>query len=52
MINLFGELEFKPLKKYGKIIPDYYISKEGKVYSSKTNKLMKPGKIYSKRHGR
>ena len=52
MINLFGELEFKPLKKYGIIIPNYYISKEGKVYSSKTNKLMKPGKIHSKRHGR
>ena len=40
MINIFGEEEFKPLVRYNKIIPDYFISKDGRVYSAKSNKLM------------
>ena len=42
MINLFGEEEFKPLIRYGTVIPDYYISEDGRLYSAKTNKFRKP----------
>jgi hypothetical protein len=40
MINIFGEEEFKPLVRFGKIIPDYFISKDGRVYSTKSNKFI------------
>ena len=40
MINIFGEEEFKPLVRFSKIIPDYFISKDGRVYSAKSNKFI------------
>ena len=44
MINLFGEEEFKPLRKYGKIIPRYFVSKDGKIVSRRTSneKVLNP----------
>ena len=44
MINLFGEEEFKPLRKYGKIIPKYFVSKDGKIISKRcsTEKFLNP----------
>tara|TARA_B100000965_G_scaffold315852_1_gene276129 strand:+ start:261 stop:785 length:525 start_codon:yes stop_codon:yes gene_type:complete len=47
MIDLFGNeiktifidgIELKPLHRFGIEIPDYYVSKCGKIWSSKTNK--------------
>jgi len=40
MLNIFGEERFKPLVRFGKEIPEYYVSKEGEIYSSKSNKFM------------
>jgi len=44
MINVFGKEEFKPLRKYGKIIPNYFVSKDGKVVSRRTTteKVLNP----------
>jgi hypothetical protein len=38
MINIFGEEEFKPIKKFGIEVPDYFVSKDGRVLSTKTSK--------------
>lgn len=38
MVNLYGEEEFRPVKKYGKVIPHYFVSKDGRVFSTKTSK--------------
>ena len=44
MINVFGETKFKPVKKYGRQIPDYFVTVDAKVYSNKTKKFLKVGK--------
>jgi hypothetical protein len=47
MIDIFGnDLELKQAVRYGKKLPGYYLIKDGKVYSSKTNKFISlyPGK--------
>ncbi len=38
MINLFGEEEFKPIKKFGIEVPNYFVSKDGRVLSTRTSK--------------
>jgi len=38
MVNLYGEEEFRPIRKYGKVIPNYFVSKDGRVYSTRTSK--------------
>lgn len=52
MINLFGEVEFKQIVKNGVLVPNYYVSQDGKIANLKTNKLMKPARNYSKRSGK
>jgi len=52
MINIFGNQEFKPLVKNGTVIPNYYVSEDGRVANLKTNKLMKVRNIISKRSDR
>ena len=42
MINVFGEEEFKPIIRFGIQIPNYSISKDGRVYSHKRNLIKKP----------
>ena len=44
--------KYKPLVRFGKEIPGYYVSKEGEVYSTKTNKFMSRSVCTSKRTGR
>lgn len=44
--------KYKPLVRFGKEIPGYYVSKEGDVYSTKTNKFMGRSISTSKRTGR
>lgn len=41
---IFGEREFKPMTKYGVIIPHYFVSKDGRVLSTRTkkHKLLNP----------
>lgn len=50
---LFEDLEeeFRPVKKYNKILPGYYISKDGRVFSSLSNRFIKFAKDYSNRTG-
>ena len=38
MFNIFGEEEFKPIKKFGIEVPNYFISKDGRVLSTRTSK--------------
>tara|TARA_Y200000002_G_scaffold293196_1_gene247385 strand:+ start:846 stop:1436 length:591 start_codon:yes stop_codon:yes gene_type:complete len=39
MLNILGEEgDFKPLMRYGHVIPYYYVSKDGKILSVRTNK--------------
>ena len=38
MINIFGEEEFRPIKKFGIEVPNYFVSKDGRVLSTKTSK--------------
>jgi hypothetical protein len=49
---LFDKSEFKPVVRFGKELPGYYVSKDGRVYNSKSNKVLKLGADYSKRSGR
>ena len=42
MINIFGEEEFKQIIRFGIKIPNYSISKDGRVYSHKRNLIKKP----------
>ena len=37
-MNIFGEEEFKPLRRYNKIIPKYFISKDGRILSKRCPK--------------
>lgn len=46
---VFEESKFRPVVRYGKEIPGYYVSKEGQVFSAKTQKIMKYGVTKSKR---
>ena len=39
MINIFGEEEFKPVVRYQREIPGYYVSMDGRIYSEKTNMI-------------
>ena len=44
MINLFGtedEDKFYPLTRFGKVIPYYYVMRDGKIYNNKSNKWVK-----------
>ena len=50
MINIFGEEEFKQIIRFGKKIPNYSISKDGRVYSHKRNLIKKP--TIRKRNGK
>ena len=50
MITLFGDEEFKPVIRFGKVLPDYYVSKDGRVWSEKTNKFMNPFAQYYKKY--
>lgn len=41
MIDIFGNLaEMKQVIRFGKELPGYYATKDGKIYSSKTNKFL------------
>ena len=42
MINFFGNEEFRPLVRYGTVVPNYYVSRDGRLYSAKTNRFRKP----------
>jgi hypothetical protein len=37
-MDLLGEEEFKPITKYGVEIPNYFVSKDGRILSTKTKK--------------
>ena len=50
MINIFGEEELRPLVRFQKVIPGYYVSKDGRIYSSKSNKFLRPRKKYNANH--
>ena len=50
MITIFGEEEFKPVVRFGKVLPDYYTSKDGRVWSEKTNKFMTSWEQYYKKY--
>ena len=41
MINIFGEDEFRTIKRFGNLIENYCVSKSGDVYSEKTKKILK-----------
>ena len=41
MIDLFGEVEFKPLKRFQQTISKYYITNTGEIYSSHSGKFLK-----------
>lgn len=47
MINVFGEEKFRPVKKLGVIVPNYYVSRDGEIYSKHSNKILSPGKSSS-----
>ena len=38
MLNIFGEEEFRPITKYGIEVPNYFVSKDGRILSTKTSK--------------
>ena len=42
MLNVFGEEEYKPIRKYGIIMPNYFISKNGNVVSTRCKKTARP----------
>jgi len=41
MINIFGEEEFKTIKRFGSTIENYCVSESGDVYSGKSGKILK-----------
>ena len=41
MINIFGEEEFRTIKRFGNLIENYYVSENGDVYSEKSKKILK-----------
>ena len=41
LVNVFGEENLKPIRKYGLIIPDYFVTKCAKIYSNKSKKFLK-----------
>ena len=45
MINIDG-IDFQPIRKHNKIIPNYYVSKCGKVWNNKSKKYITPYKNY------
>ena len=45
MINIFGEEEFKPIVRYQREIPGYYVSMDGRIYSEKTNRIRSSNKV-------
>jgi hypothetical protein len=44
ILNIFGEEEFRPITKYGVIVPDYFVSRDGRVLSKRTpqHKILNP----------
>lgn len=49
MLNLFNEVEWKPLVRFQKVVPGYYVSYDGRAYSAKTGTLMTPVKNIRRR---
>ena len=45
MIDIFGEEEFKPIVRYQREIPGYYVSMDGRIYSEKTNRIRSSNKV-------
>ena len=45
MINIDG-IDFQPIRKHNNIIPNYYVSKCGKVWNDKSKKYITPYKNY------
>lgn len=43
MITIMGEEKFKPCTRFGKKIPNYFVSASGEVYSQKSKKILRPG---------
>jgi hypothetical protein len=39
MIDLFGDKEWRPLVKMGKVLPYYYVSREGQIYNTKSGRI-------------
>jgi len=45
MINLFtGDIEYKQVVRYGKLVESYYVTKCGIVYSTRRNRILKQSK--------
>ena len=42
MIDLFGDVKFKPLRKFQQILDNYYITNTGKIYSNHSDKFLTP----------
>lgn len=40
MITVFGEEIMKPVRKYGFLIPEYFVTRDAKVYSEKTKRYL------------
>ena len=49
-MNIFGEEDFKPVIRFGKVLPDYYASKDGRVWSEKRHKFMTSFAQYYKKY--
>tara|TARA_B100001029_G_C14745405_1_gene277803 strand:+ start:84 stop:566 length:483 start_codon:yes stop_codon:yes gene_type:complete len=49
-MNIFGEDEFKPVIRFGKVLPDYHASKDGRVWSEKRNRFMTSFAQYYKKY--
>jgi len=50
MKNIFDEEEFKPLMRFQKVVPGYFVTKDGRVFSLKSNKFLRPRKKYTANH--
>lgn len=49
MVNVWGDDNgFKQVIRFGKKIPQYYVSENGEVYSTKTNRILKATKAGNK----
>lgn len=42
MITVFGTVKFRPIQRFGKTIPNYFISEAGEPWSTKTSAAGKP----------
>ncbi|WLW36975.1 HNH endonuclease [Synechococcus phage S-8S29] len=46
--EIFSQSEFKPLVRYNRVVDGYYVAKDGRFYSTKTNKVLKPYTAHEK----